>query len=351
MPSGNCVSAMITDDNREFLESTEALARNAIARWDLEVASIEPIKVRENAVFRITTTEGGRAALRVHRQGYHSDAALRSEFEWMRALEAAGIPVPQVILSRAGREFELDEAPGLEGVRQIDLFRWIEGRQLGSVGPGIGGDPMVRVGQYRTIGAIMARIHNQSAAWAIPAGFVRHSWDSGGLVGEQPRWGRFWDLAALKHAERRLLLETRAALSVDLAAYGTGPDRYGLIHGDLVPENVMVDGAVMRVIDFDDAGFGWHLFDIATSLYFLTGERFYPALRAALLEGYRSERSLSDEAVAHLQVFMTARATTYLGWVHTRQNSETAREFTAYLIDRACAIAAEYLKARMRDNP
>lgn len=45
--------------------------------------------------------------LRVHRAGYHSDAALASEFAWMRALEESGIWVPRVIRARSGRDFEL----------------------------------------------------------------------------------------------------------------------------------------------------------------------------------------------------------------------------------------------------
>ena len=39
-----------------------------------------------------------------------------------------------------------------------------------------------------------------------------------------------------------------------------------MIHADLVPENVLVDGDSIRLIDFDDAGFGWHHFEIATAL-------------------------------------------------------------------------------------
>ncbi len=72
-------------------------------------------------------------------------------------------------------------------------------------------------------------------------------------------------------------------------------DRYGLIHADLVPENLLVDGDRVRVIDFDDAGFGWHLFELATSLYFISGDEGYPTARAALIRGYRSERALPDE--------------------------------------------------------
>jgi Ser/Thr protein kinase RdoA (MazF antagonist) len=328
-----------------FLDEMQALALLALRDWDLEVVNIAPIKVRENAVFRIDLAGGARAVLRVHRSGYHSDAELDSEFVWMRALAAAGVSVPRVIRSRRDRDFELATTATLDGLRQIDVFEWISGSQLGSVESGVGGDGADVAGQYRTIGAIAARMHNQTAAWQHPPGFCRHAWDAAGLVGEQPFWGQFWELAALTPGERSLLLRARAKIAAELAGYRTDPDCYGLIHADLVPENLLVDSDSIQVIDFDDAGFGWHLFELATSLYFITADRIYPTAREALIHGYRSERELSDDALQRLPLFLAARATTYLGWVHTRQGSETARELTPFLVERACAVVEEYFAA------
>jgi Ser/Thr protein kinase RdoA (MazF antagonist) len=326
-----------------FLDEMRALALIALRDWDLAVANLAPIKVRENAVFRVDLAGGGRAVLRVHRCGYHSDDELDSEFVWMRALEAAGISVPRVICSRRGRDFEVFETPANDGARQIDVFEWIDGRQLGTVETGVSGDAAAIAGQYRMIGAIAARMHNHTSVWQRPPGFRRHSWDAAGLVGDEPFWGRFWELAALTPAQRSLLMRTRARIAVDLAAFGMNPDRYGLIHADLVPENLLIDGNRIQVIDFDDAGFGWHLFELATSLYFITGDDIYPAAREALIRGYRSERGLPDEALEWLPLFLAVRGTTYLGWVHTRQGSDTANEMTPFLVERACAVAEEYL--------
>ena len=76
------------------------------ARWPLQCASIQPIKVRENAVYAVHLRDGGKVVLRVHRCGYHSDEALQSERTWMQALEDHGIEVPRHVLSSAGRSFE-----------------------------------------------------------------------------------------------------------------------------------------------------------------------------------------------------------------------------------------------------
>jgi Ser/Thr protein kinase RdoA (MazF antagonist) len=337
------VSGNSSAEAAAFLADMQALARTALRGWDLAVANLAPIKVRENAVFRIDLAGGGRAVLRVHRGGYHSDAELDSEFVWMRALEAAGISVPRVIRSRRGRDFEVIELPGRNGSRQIDVFEWIDGRQLGTVEGGVGGDGGDVAAQYRMIGAIAAGMHNHAREWQCPPDFRRHAWDAEGLVGEEPFWGRFWELDALTPGQKSLFAHARAKIAQGLAAYGMTPDRYGLIHADLVPENVLIDGNRVQVIDFDDAGFGWHLFELATSLYFMTGDAIYPTAREALIRGYRSERELTDETLEWLPLFLAVRGTTYLGWVHTRLGSDTAREMTPFLVERACAVAEEFL--------
>jgi Ser/Thr protein kinase RdoA (MazF antagonist) len=330
----------------DFLRRMQALAQAALDRWDLDGAALAPIKVRENAVFRIDIRGGGRAVLRVHRPGYHSDSELESEFAWLSALESAGVQVPRIIPSKGGRNFEIVTAEGLDGPRQIDVFEWIEGRQLGSIEAGLSGGSDSVADQYHQIGALAARMHNHAQDWRPPPAFRRHSWDAGGLVGERPFWGRFWDLDALSHAQRDLLLRVRGLIARDLADYGMHADRYGLIHADLVPENLLIDGSRVCVIDFDDAGFGWHLFELATSLYFITGDSIYSAARDALIRGYRSERALCDAALERLPLFLAVRGTTYLGWVHTRQGADTAKEMTPFLIERVCAVAEEYLASR-----
>ena len=51
--------------------------------------------------------------------------------------------------------------------------------------------------------------------------------------------------------------------------------------------------------------------------------------------------SAADESL--LPLFYTARGFTYLGWVHTRHETETARELTPMLIELSCGVARRYL--------
>jgi Ser/Thr protein kinase RdoA (MazF antagonist) len=323
----------------------EELARQAVTRWGIREPRLRLIKYRENAVFELVAGDGARYALRIHRSGYHSEAALLSELQWMAALDASGIAVPVILPDATGASFAVVASQGVPEPRQVDIFHWVEGRQFGSVEEGIA-DPAAIERLYRVLGALAARLHNQAVDWTLPRGFTRHAWDAEGLVGEQPFWGQFWALAALTAAERELLQAARERVHADLVRYSLNPgnrDRYSMIHADLVAENLLVDGETVRLIDFDDAGFGWHLFELATALYFEMEQDYYPVAYSALITGYREHRSLPDDQIEQLPLFLLARSFTYLGWVHTRKETETARELTPMLVHKACNLARQYL--------
>jgi Ser/Thr protein kinase RdoA (MazF antagonist) len=324
------------------------LARAALQHWGLEARELALLKYRENAVFRVEASDGRRYALRVHRAGYHSDAELRSELAWMQALLADGFDVPELVPTPDGELFVVATHADVPEPRQLDLFAWVEGQPLGSVEGSLQGDADSLAGTFRTIGVLAARLHNQAARWTPPSGFTRHAWDTEGLVGEQPFWGRFWELAALTDEQRALINRARLRVRGELAQLERTPRNYGLIHADFAPENLMVDGSKIRLLDFDDAGYGWHLFEIATSLYFHIGQPYFAAIERATLDGYRSERELTAADEAQLPLFYTARSFTYLGWVHTRQETETARELTPMLVDLSCGVVSRYLATPTR---
>jgi len=323
------------------------LAETALARWAIRPKDLDLIKYRENAVFRATTDDGTRYAVRIHRAGYHSDAELRSELQWIDALAQAGIQVPAILPASDGEPFVVVRGGGVPEPRQVDVFEWVQGRQLGAAETGVA-DPAAVRDTYETIGSLAARLHNQATGWALPADFTRHAWDLDGLVGPEPFWGPFWELAALTAEQRELICAARDKVQRELAAYAADPgngDRYSMIHADFVAENLMVDGSAVRLIDFDDAGFGWHLFELATALYFEMDADYFPDAYSALVQGYRRHRDLPDSQLDYMPLFFMARSFTYLGWVHTRFETETAIELTPMLVDKACRLARDYLAA------
>jgi Ser/Thr protein kinase RdoA (MazF antagonist) len=300
----------------------KTLAEMALAAWDIgPVIALDLIKIRENAVFKVQTEES-RYVLRIHRFGYHTDGALRSEFQWMAALDQSGIPTPHAIPTRQGKPFARTEVKAVPEPRQVGLFAWIDGVPISDV-EDRGGD----LAMHRTIGTLMARMHTHAAQWSLPEGFTRHAWDLDGLLGPKPVWGRFWELPHFSEKEQEKIQTARTAAKSQLADFGQDPDRYGLIHCDFLPENLLKDGDLVRVIDFDDCGFGWHLFDMVTSLFTYSFLPNFEEIKSAFIEGYRSQRNLPAEHLACFDLFMLLRVMTTCGWFHTRPETDEAREF------------------------
>lgn len=337
-----------TEDSLPVLHQ---MAESSLQQWGMQAQEIRLIKMRENAVFRVVNTTGRSFAMRIHHDGNHSDAALRSELQWMAVLQHEGFDLPRVVPALDGRLFVRAKVGGADSFRQVDLFEWIEGRQLGTSDNGLAGGLDDTARTYRTIGSLMARLHNQAVTWDTPDGFERQRWDLKGLVGDQPLWGRFWELAALSATQRELLVRARDRVRRELELLTGRADHdqsFSLIHADFVPENLLIsDEGQVRLIDFDDAGFGWHLFDIATALHFIQDDPQYEAARAGLIAGYRGHRNLADSQLDKLPVFMAARSFTYLGWVHTRPESKDGQDITPLLVRLACRQAEALLRVAM----
>ena len=306
------------------------LPLRAAALWQLDPAQITLAARRENIVFRANTPEGC-FALRQHRQGYRNDAQLLSELDWMAHLAANGVAVPQP--KRSGRGNFVETVDGV----QYDLLTWLPGQMLGAQGQL---DAVTdRCGFARQLGSLLAQLHDISDAWVPPAGFQRPAWDVAGLVGESPLWGRYWAHPDLTGPQRQLLRDVRDKASQILAQCAGDMD-YGLIHADAITENILVDGGQIYLIDFDDGGWGFRDFELATFLMRQIDAPDYPQIRDALLQGYAQRR-----AVAHdmLQLMLVLRALTYVGWVITRIGEPGAAERSQRAIATAQFFAEEFL--------
>lgn len=302
----------------------------ALARWGFEDAECSFVAGRENRVYRVRTAEGS-FALRLRRPGYRSEAELLSEAHWLEAMDGAGLQVPRPRPSLGGALLE-----NVAG-QHVDMVGWLSGQPLGRSSDRLQVADAPDV--FRRLGREMARLHAACDAWQRPAGFARCAWDVEGLLGEAPLWGRFWDNPSLDAETRGLFTRFRHAARLDLEQAAAALDQ-GLIHADLVRENVLLDGPLIRMLDFDDGGFGFRLFDVATVLLKNLAEPHYADLEAALLEGYASLRPLDDR---RLGLFMALRAVTYVGWIVPRMDEDGAPARNGRFVAQARQLCADYL--------
>lgn len=311
-------------------------ARAAMACWGID-HSPRLIKNRENAVFETISPEGGRAALRLHRPGYQTDNAIRSELWWSEALVDAGLDVPLPFRTSKGDVL----ASVTQAGRVASLVSWSEGVPLGEGGKPLAWETKHQEALYFNLGAELARLHKASDTAELPSQFTRPVSDTEALLGEHPAWGRFWENAALTRGDADLLQDARRALRETLESHATQGADFGLIHADALRENVMVDGDQVKLIDFDDGVFGFRMYELGVAMSQNWDAPNKAALAEALLTGYGSERALPHDAHQLLDAFTVLRGLASCGWVIGRypENDPVTAEYA----QRALGMVRDWL--------
>ncbi len=281
--------------------TVHALAAEAAAHWN--ATPMRLIRNRENAVFEVALPSGP-AALRLHRMGYQDDAAIRSELWWCAALAAQGVNVPAALPTKDGTFLVT-----LSNGRKASVIDWVEGEALGEAGVPYDRPLPLLLDQHRALGRLIADFHAATDRLTLPADFTRPRWDIEGLVGEQPFWGRFWDHPVATPDQTATLIRARSFLRDYLTAFGGS---FGPIHADVLRENVLVNGTSLSLIDFDDSGIGFRLYDLGTVLSQNLYEPAYDQIRDALMEGYGTKDAQAVE------MFTLARTCASVGWTMPR---------------------------------
>ncbi len=336
-PTQRAGPASAHDPAAGALPRLEATARRALPRFGIDVAApVTLIHHRENAVFRVDDPADGTGwALRVHRHGYRTSAEIRSELAWMDALRDAEVPTPRARPGLDGDPLQLVAPPDGGPPLQVDALAWIAGRPLDAAAE----DREV----HRLVGRTSALIQRHGRSWKPPPGFTRPTWDVDALLGPRALWGDYADLRLLRPDELARMHRAADRVRRLLGDFGRAADRFGLTHGDLMPDNVLVAGGVPHVIDFDDGGYGWYLYDLATLLAGKVADPSLADVRDAWMDGYRTVTPLPDDQLDQLDALVMARLLLGLGWMHTRRETPMAREFAPLVVQLACLQADRLL--------
>ncbi len=270
-------------------------ARAVCDAYGLVLESIEPLPAlgTVNSNFRVRAS--GRVwFLRLNEGKREVDVA--GEVALVDRLRAHGLPTPEIMRARDGRA--IVPAAG----RPATLFPWLDGREA---------QPDAKEpATVALVGAALGRLHR--AGWGMSAA-------------ELPR--NYYSLDELERRLESFADDLRVADIVPALRYELDRARRrratvsGLIHQDLFPDNVLVDGAggLVAVLDFEQATYGLLIYDVAVAInaWCWTGSRIHkPAVDSVLLayEAVRpldhSERSrLVDEARLAAARFAITRIT------------------------------------------
>jgi Ser/Thr protein kinase RdoA (MazF antagonist) len=315
------------------------LVAGIVRAWNLDpaLASVDLITVSENATFLVAIGGIPVAVTRVARPGYMAGSAeFESEVAWVAALAGSEyVRVPRGIPTVDGSYVAVivdDQGVSWSCVS----YSYVAGSILEDVA-----DP---VPYYREIGRTTAHLHDHAGAWTPPPGFRRHSWATADMVGPTCRWG-MWQEVPFTAAEHNLLESAERAALATIADAPRTPTDWGLIHADLRPSNIMIDDSALTVIDFDDCGYSWYLYDFASALSFMEHVDDAPTMAQEWVEGYSEVRPLSrtDEQLAC--ALSMIRRLQMLGWTTTHREDALPPVLWAAQRDGTLAVAEKYRRS------
>ncbi|HTX10665.1 MAG TPA: phosphotransferase [Solirubrobacteraceae bacterium] len=324
----------------EEQQRIDELARAALEPFGLDPNSTVTLcNVSENHTYRVEEPSSGRGfALRVHRPGYRNVAQIESELVWLDALrDDEVVETPPAVRAPDGRRVISVEVPDL-GARNVVVFDWLPGTP-----PDLDAGHAA-IGQFKTLGSISARMHRHVREWHRPADFARPRWDYDYSIGPLGHWGPWRDGLGIGPEELALLERLEATVAARLERYGQDESRFGLVHADFRLANLLVDGDRVVVIDFDDCGFSWYMYDFATTITFIEEDPRVPEWREAWVEGYRSVADLEPAAEAELETFVMMRRLLIVAWIGSHHMfAPEAAELGVPYTNITCQLAEDYL--------
>lgn len=286
---------------------SDDIVSTILGRYNLAVSTTRHVRTSENVVIQVTTVSGKHYALRIRRSSGASSELVESEFILLRdfrEMSASAVPAP--VPARDGGltcDVEIDGR-----THTCAVFDWVSGDHIAKEN--------VSVENMMAMARSVASFHTFTRTYQPPGGFVRPVYDVTWFFGEQS-WSRNNDFVGrLSSGDAAHLREIDARVRSQLAAYPAGSATFGLIHYDLHVGNFLFDESRATMIDFDECGFGYYLFDLAHILFDFVGDARFTEFRDVALETYTSAASVRLPARGELKLFLELQGIAYLNWLN-----------------------------------
>jgi Ser/Thr protein kinase RdoA (MazF antagonist) len=320
-------------DTNENIQALLARARKvalaAIQQYDLEWESIRFIQLSDTITYKIETTANKSYLLRIHSDRLSKEEIL-SELAWLQTLnKSIDLTVPEGLASSEGSyvlEIETDE----EYRRPyVTIMQWVEGEHASEI---------ITESQAYNMGVMMGHLHEANESFGPPADFVRPVWGKDSFRNEMSMLEQYYTCFLSEKAWKSYQAAADKIIS-QIEVMHPHHNNYGLIHGDMHSGNVVFNNDLPYPIDFGRCGYGYYLYDLASTLLELS-----PKNRISLIKGYESVKELGPDYALHLECFFIM---VMIGnYCH---HSSDPRE-TANLIDEQ-PYAQAYISKYMNDTP
>lgn len=334
-------------NNFENPEVFLRVAEKAASRYPFENVAVRLLAFSENATYLAfdPNTQEKLFVLRVGRPGYHQLPEYESEIAWLRQInDYTPLKVANPIAASDGSYIQMVPGNEVEGSDADIQYFCIATEFLTGLTLEHDNGPGAAVEHFRTLGETTAYLHRQTEIWNGTKDIQRFHWDFENMIGENAIWGNWRDYPDMTPEQEAKIARCCEIIRTRLERYGKNDHNYGVIHADLRDTNIIVEGDTIKVIDFDDFGFGWHLHDLAGALTFIEQREDVPDLVNAWLDGYRRVLPFTDTDFVEIDTFILQRRIQMLAWMGSHQDSTPVQGYMQGYMQGTMELADRYLK-------
>ncbi|WP_088036121.1 phosphotransferase enzyme family protein [Evansella clarkii] len=287
------------------------VAKLAIDRYDFKLKELYFLAEETNILYKLTDTKGNTFLMKIFQENSSTLEDNHLEVYVMNLVsKRGGISIPSILPAADGseiQEIKIDE--GRSPVR-VAIYSWLEGEDL---------DGNENEDRFIQLGELTARLHVATYGEKVPETFSPKRWGNvfyykeDKMVYKQSEYQRY-----LSKEYHEVMDTIIPYLNSRLSEYYQMNERdLQLIHSDLNPWNVLVNGNEMHIIDFEDTLLGLPLHDIAILLYYYRfEEKFkYDNVKQLFFKGYEKIRPLPEFKEFDLDLLMTARRVNFLNYI------------------------------------
>jgi len=293
----------------------------------------------ENQIYLINDHHSSkRYVMRINsgRLAYHNAEQIHSEMMWLDALGAdTDIIVPKVLAAKDDSWVQELSIPGKDKPSYAVVYSFLDGVE----------PPEEELLEgFEQLGTISAQMHSHAKRWSPPSGFTRPTWTSEAILNDQLTWGNWRDGVNIDAQALNVLQRVEVVIHGRLDDADVGSENYGLIHADLRLANLLIHGKTTAIIDFDDCGFGWYLFDLAGALSFLEDREDVTDLINSWIRGYQQVAEVPADAEVMIPTLIMLRRIQLIGWLGYQQaHLDFARQIGQTFTTNSCRLAQQYL--------
>ncbi len=275
-----------------------ALAEASIRVFGVTAREITFLGHNSGAAFRVESVDRGRLLLKVHApQGDGEPLSPRfvlAGLQWLASMaRGTDTPVQVPLADQSGALLPTVDFRGL--VLPCSLQHWVEGHQV----------EQLSIDQAHEVGALMGHWHTFSERHRT-ASEEAVRYDGSHLDQALDQLHVLSTLEAVADSWHTIEQATRLTAGL-MESLGTSPHVFGVVHGDLGPDNIIVAGnGSVRFIDLAQLALAPYLWDLGTALYQYSYQE--ASVRTGMLAGYRSARPGQPIPPLALEAFVCAAA-------------------------------------------